>query len=41
MIKTVFLSEYKAWQLICMLVASLGFALILLNKTFKKEGYNR
>ena len=40
-IKTVFLSEYKAWQLICMLVASLGFALILLNKTFKKEGYNR
>lgn len=40
-IKAVFLSEYKAWQLICLLVSSIGFTILLLNKTFKKEGYNR
>lgn len=40
-IKAVFLSEYRAWQLVCLLVASIGFALILLHKTFKKEGYIR
>lgn len=40
-IKAVFLSEYKPWQLICLLVSSIGFTLILLHKTFKKEGYIR
>jgi len=40
-IKSVFLSEYKPWQLVCLLVSSIGFTLILLHKTFKKEGYIR
>jgi len=40
-IKAVFLSEYKPWQLVCLLVSSIGFTLILLHKTFKKEGYIR
>lgn len=38
-IKTVFLSEYRPWQLIGMLLTGLGTAFILLKRTFKKEGY--
>ena len=40
-IKTVFLSEFRPWQLICVVISSLLPSLILLHKTFKKEGYNR
>lgn len=40
-IKSVFLSEFRPWQLIAVLFVNILPALMLLRKTFKKEGYNR
>ena len=40
-IRTVFMSEFKMWQLIGMLITSLCPALFVLRRTFKKEGYIR
>lgn len=40
-IKTVFQSEFKPWQLVCVIISTVIPALLLLRKTFKKEGYNR
>lgn len=39
--RTVFQSEFKPWQLICVVISTLLPSLLLLHKTFKKEGYNR
>lgn len=39
--KTVFLSEFRPWQLILVLISNILPALLLLRKTFKKEGYTR
>lgn len=39
--RTVFQSEFKPWQLICVAISTLLPSLLLLHKTFKKEGYNR
>ena len=40
-IKTVFLSEFQPWQLIGLLISTLGTSALLLNRIFKKEGYTR
>ncbi len=39
--KTVFLSEFRPWQLILALIMNILPALLLLRKTFKKEGYTK
>ncbi|MBR1798032.1 MAG: ABC transporter permease [Clostridiales bacterium] len=38
-IKAVFLSEFRLWQLIAVLIISIGPSMLLLHNTFKKEGY--
>ncbi len=38
-IKTVFLSEFRLWQLIVLLIFTLIPALLMLRRIFKKEGY--
>lgn len=40
-LKTVFLSQFRPWQFIAVLLVNIVPAILLLNKTFKKEGYNR
>ena len=40
-LKAVFLSQFRPWQFIAVLLVNIVPAILLLRKTFKKEGYNR